>query len=259
MLIDSHCHLDLAPLVDDLAGVIDRAKQVGIGRFVVPAVSAAHWQPLLALAEQYEEIYVALGLHPYFQNQHKENHLTELDELLSQGHPKLVAVGECGLDWVIEDADKPKQLALLKAQLELANRHALPVVLHVRKAHPELLALLKTHSPHYGAMVHGFSGSEQLAWDYVRQGCMLGVGGTITYARAAKTRQAIAAIPLEHLLLETDSPDMPLHGFQGQANEPARLPLIAEVLAELKQVAVETVTADTADNAYRLFGFAEAE
>ncbi|TCI02846.1 TatD family deoxyribonuclease [Corallincola luteus] len=255
VLVDSHCHLDLDPFSADLALVIRRAQAAGVTRLVVPAVSAKRWPALLALAEQYAPIYIALGLHPYFQAEHSEPDLLLLESLLAQRHPKVVAVGECGLDWVIADADRAKQQTLLEQQWLLAEKFELPVILHVRKAHPELLSLLKAKPAQKGAVIHAFSGSLQLANDYIQHGCLLGIGGVITYPRAAKTRAAVAALPLSKLLLETDAPDMPLAGFQGQRNEPARVVQVAESLAALKQLPLADIYSQTGANATQLFGF----
>ena len=152
----------------------------------------------------------------------------------AQADDRCVAVGECGLDFAVADVNRDQQLQWLQAQLQLANEHHLPVILHCRKAFPELLTLLRQHLPKMGGVYHGFSGSYQQATQLVDLGIKIGVGGTITYSRAQKTRATIAKLPLSALLLETDAPDMPVAGYQGQPNRPERLVDIATVLAEIR-------------------------
>ena len=165
---------------------------------------------------------------------------------------KAVAVGECGLDGSI-DASIESQLPILQWQVELACEQQLPLVLHGHRAHNPLLQLLSRSKPKAGGVIHGFSGSYELAQQYWRLGFYIGVGGTITYERAAKTRAAVARMPLESLVLETDAPDMPLQGFQGQPNSPLRLAQVAATLAELKNTPVDDIRQATEQNTRRLF------
>jgi TatD DNase family protein len=254
VLTDTHTHLDLQQFAADLPEVIERARVAGVKRMLVPAVSALQWDRLLALAEQYPEIYIALGMHPCFKHQAED--LDRLELLLAQRHPKVVAVGECGLDWTVAGSSRESQLWFLEQQWRLAQVHDLPIILHVRKAHSELMAKLKSDRPTAGAVVHAFSGSFELASDYLKHGCLLGIGGVITYPRAAKTAATVARLPMDALLLETDAPDMPLFGFQGQRNEPAQVRRVAEALAEIKQQTVADIIAQTGSNAERIFGLA---
>ncbi|TQV69909.1 TatD family deoxyribonuclease [Exilibacterium tricleocarpae] len=163
-----------------------------------------------------------------------------------------VAVGECGLDRHIETPLALQQI-VFEVQVRLACEHRLPLVVHVRGTHQEVLAILRRHRPKRGGVIHGFSGSPELALQYWSLGFCIGVGGTITYARAAKTRRAVAQLPAAALLLETDAPDMPLHGFQGQPNTPLRLPLIARTLAQLRDQPLADIARLTTDNGCRLF------
>ena len=244
MLIDSHCHFDFAPFCDDPEYYLGLAQQAGVGKIVIPAVGQRNWQAVRQLAARFPSLYFGLGLHPFFSAEHDANALEQLEsELVAEAtlrekdHSRCVAVGECGLDFAIADADRDQQISLLVAQLQLANRFELPVIMHCRKAFPELLRVLRQNTPIAGGVYHGFSGSYQQAKQLIDLGIKIGVGGTITYRRANKTRSTIAALPLDALLLETDVPDMPVAGFQGEPNRPDRL---VNVLDELSAIRTET-------------------
>jgi len=241
-LIDSHCHLDFADFDNDLLEVLTRARNNGIGHFLVPGIGVQNWRAVLALANQHQGIYPALGIHPYFLSDYDVSHLQLLDEYLAT-ESGIVAVGEFGLDKAI-DFPFEQQLQICKQQLLLAKRYDLPVILHCRKAHNELIQLLQQVNLPRAGVIHGFSGSTQLARQYIKLGFKLGIGGVITYPRALKTRQAVTELPLSSLLLETDCPDMPVAGEQGGRNEPANIAKVLHSLAELRQQS-EDVIAET--------------
>ena len=183
-------------------------------------------------------LYYGVGLHPLFIATHKSQDLDYLEQHLAQQNKQCIAVAEIGLDRypadIITEQMWQKQCEFFDAQLSLANRYHLPVNLHSRRAHDQLYTFLKRHQLPKTGIVHGFSGSYEQAKRFVDLGYKIGVGGTITYPRANKTRQAIARLPLSALVLETDSPDMPIMGWQGQPNHPARLPLIFAELCQLR-------------------------
>ncbi|MCM2680512.1 TatD family hydrolase [Echinimonas agarilytica] len=231
-IFDTHCHLDFDVFNNDRADVLTRCCRQGVSRVLVPAVQRSDWQRVIDLAEN-PMLRFALGLHPCWIEHHQPADLKRLEDLLTVKPNGLVAVGECGLDKVAAPEDMPKQLEFLRAQLELAHQCDLPVILHVRKAHSELQSELKKLNGIRG-VIHAFSGSYELALSYINLGLKLGIGGTITYDRAAKTRAAVARLPLASLLLETDAPDMPLSGRQGQRNSPEYTPKVLSVLAELR-------------------------
>ncbi|WP_204329537.1 TatD family hydrolase, partial [Proteus mirabilis] len=157
---------------------IARASQAGVGRIIVPSISAARFARVLALAEQHEPLYAALGMHPIVIEQHDDRGLAQLESYLAQRHPKLVAVGEIGLDLYRDDPQYDRQQALLEAQLRLAKRYDLPVILHSRRTHDKLAMLLKKHNLPRAGVVHGFAGSLQQAERFVQLGYKIGVGGT---------------------------------------------------------------------------------
>lgn len=252
-MIDSHCHLDFTQFDSDRSSVVSQCEQLGIKGILIPGVAAAKWQQQLTLCQSSSCLFPALGLHPYFLNDYSPEDITQLSNLMSQ-HP-VVGVGEIGLDFAI-DVDESLQIQVFEQQLKIAADFDLPVILHHRKSHNQLIRILKKRVRVKGGMVHGFTGSLKQTEEYTRLGFKLGVGGSITYARAQKTRETLAQVPLEHLLLETDAPDMPLNGFQGQRNSPVQLPVIAQVLADLHQLPLSRVKEQTTLNFYQTFPLA---
>lgn len=249
-MIDSHCHLDFSHFDADRHTVWQRCQHLGVQQLVIPGIYAEQWPKAWALSQTLNGIVTSCGLHPYFIKQETVEQLKkQLIDFISQH--KVAAIGECGLDKP-SAVSLERQLALLQVQLELATEQQLPVILHVRGYHNELLQTLKRY-PKLRGVIHGFSGSYELAKNYWQQGFYLGVGGTLTYPRAKKTQAAIKAMPIESLLLETDAPDMPLFGKQGQRNSPEYLPLIAESLAQLKNLPLATVIEQTSANTRTLF------
>ena len=236
VVIDSHCHFDFAPFAADPALAWTQAQQVGVKAMVIPTVGSSNWHTVATLCQQFSGLYYGLGIHPFFSHQHSVNVVAELACLLTsaKNDEQCVAVGECGLDFAVANVNRDQQLQWLQAQLQLANEHDLPVILHCRKAFAELVTLLRQQPPKMGGVYHGFSGSYQQAMQLIDLGIKIGVGGTITYSRAQKTRATIAKLPLSALLLETDAPDMPVSGYQGQPNRPERLVDIVTTLADIR-------------------------
>lgn len=250
MLVDSHCHLDAAAFDADREAVIQRAREAGVRRQVVPAVTAARWPGLRAVCREASGLFPAYGLHPMFMAEHQRPHLAELEAWVERESP--VAIGECGLDFFIEDPDRDAQAFYFDAQLRLARDTGLPVIVHARKAVDEVLAAIRRLGPLQG-VVHSFSGSEEQARRLFDLGFLVGLGGPVTHERARRLRRLAAAIPIDGLLLETDAPDQPDAGIKGQRNEPARLPRVLDCIAELRDVPRDEIAAATTRNAERLF------
>lgn len=249
-MIDSHCHFDADPFDEERVRHLHQAQLAGVDKIIMPATNSAQWTMLEALSAQFAPLYFALGVHPLFvENAYDLFPAEKLQTLLS--HSKCVAIGECGLDYSQAD-NREAQSKFLHAQCQIAYELDLPIILHCRNAHQPLLEILRQF-PKLRGVLHAFSGSKELGFAYIQRGFLLGVGGTITYSRANKTRNAIKELPLQSLLLETDAPYMPLFGRQGAANSPAFLPEIASALAQLKNITVSQVIAATSDNARRLF------
>ncbi len=248
---DSHCHIDAAEFDADRDEVLARAAAAGVGTIVAPAVSAEGWPKLRDIARSFPQVAPAYGLHPMYLAEHRLEHLALLREWIERERP--VAIGECGLDFFVEGLDPDAQREFLIGQLRLAREFDLPVILHARRAVDEVTALLRRIGGLRG-VVHSFSGSRQQAETLGETGFLLGFGGPVTYARANRLRSLVATLPIEHLLLETDAPDQPDSAIRGQRNEPARLRLIAETVAELRGQALDDLAEHTRANALRLFG-----
>jgi len=231
LFCDSHCHLDDPRFTPQLDLVLDNAFQVGVREILVPAVGLWNWDKILQLSEEHRLIYPALGLHPLYIDKHLSSDLLKLESYLS--HHKCAAVGEIGLDFSLNETTFANQEHFLIEQLNIAQQYHLPVTLHSRKSHDILSKILKSHIPDAGGVVHGFTGSYEQAKKFVDLGLHIGVGGSITYPRAKKTRAAIARLPLDVLVLETDAPDMPIYGYQGKLNSPDKIPFIFQSLLEM--------------------------
>lgn len=233
-LFDTHCHFDFDVFASDFPVQVSLARQAGVERFLIPSVGPQNWQRVAQLAGQFPGlVYYALGFHPYFLQSDWRHPLSLLEQALSQRSRECVAMGEMGLDGMV-DVDARLQETMLLGQLSLAQSANLPVVLHSRKTHNRLLQLLKQSRFQHGGVLHAFAGSWQQAQQFIELGFKIGVGGVITYSRATKTRQALARLPAEALVLETDAPDMPVSGLQGQPNHPRYLTQIFDALLDLR-------------------------
>ena len=249
-LIDSHSHLDVAEFDNDRPQVLERARAAGVTRQIVPAIALAGFEKLRNLAKVENGIFPAYGLHPMYLAEHQPQHLEELARWIEREKP--VAVGECGLDFHIEGLDADTQRSYFQRQLELARDADLPVIVHARRALDDVTAAIRRVGKLRG-VVHSFSGSLEQAQQLWKLGFFLGIGGPVTYDRARRLRGIVASMPLEWLLLETDSPDQPLHGHQGARNEPAMLLEICHTVATLRGVDPQTIASATSANCERLF------
>ncbi len=276
-MIDTHCHLDFPVFDHDRQLLLQQAKESGFEGIVVPAVVQKDWPRVIALCKQNNSIALdfALGLHPCFVDQHigvDEAELALNEAILrcvkkveiSSKEAKammavagrLIAVGEIGLDHFIDSSEdnRKKQHALFTMQIAVAKKHNLPVLLHVRKAHDEVLKCLRREQLPKGGIVHAFSGSEQQASQYCELGFMLGIGGSATYDRAKKLTRIIRQVSLESLVLETDAPDIPPAFARGERNTPLNLFRIAQKVAEIRGMEVGEFIQQTNYNAKRVLG-----
>lgn len=264
---DSHCHFDFAAFDPDRAEVWRRCREQGLNELVVPGVAPAQWPKAARVSADHEGIYYGVGVHPWWLKEvWKLDQLSDRDleqlrgdlhkaaEAESAGQRRCVAIGECGLDLASGQSPLAMQEQVLALHLEVAQALEMPVIIHSVKAHNPLLRLLKRYPLKRGGVIHAFTGSLEMGQEYWRLGFFLGAGGTITYERAHKTRHAVAQMPLEALLLETDAPDMPLCGHQGERNSPERIPQVARSLAELRGQTIEEVAMQTTANSRKLFG-----
>lgn len=263
MWIDTHCHLDAPEFDADRAEVATRAQAAGVARLVLPAVMAANFEAVRALAHGHggpSRWGYALGIHPLYVDQAVPADLERLHEQLdaSRDDPALVAVGEIGLDFFVPGLDRERQAQFYVKQLRLARRFDLPVILHVRRSADALLAPLRRIGV-AGGIAHAFNGSLQQALAFVDLGFKLGFGGAMTHERALRIRDLAATLPDHAIVLETDAPDIPPQWLyltaaqraagQHSRNEPAELPRIAEILAQLRGWSLEQTAAVTSANA----------
>ncbi|HWP11419.1 MAG TPA: TatD family hydrolase [Ramlibacter sp.] len=257
--IDTHCHLDAPEFAADAAAVRARAAAAQVAHCVLPAVEVANFGAVRELAHRHGDSY-GLGIHPLCTGRAAAEDLDRLDQALAdaRGDARLVAVGEIGLDYFVPGLDAARQELFYREQLLLARRHSLPVIVHVRRSADQLLMHLRRLD--LTGIAHAFNGSMQQAQEFVRLGFKLGFGGTLTFDRARQIRRLAAELPLSALVLETDSPDIPPHWLyrtaqqrdagQPQArNEPAELPRIAQVLADLRGIGLAELAEVTTRNA----------
>ncbi len=257
--IDTHCHLDAAEFAGDRGAVLQRARSAGVAQIVLPAVRAAHFARVVALADQ-ENLVYTLGIHPLYVEQADQADLQELAQALQRQRddPRLVAVGEIGLDHFVPGLDRDRQQHYYLEQLKLAREQGLPVILHVRRSADALLAGLRRIAV-VGGIAHAFNGSLQQAQAFVELGFKLGFGGAMTHERALRIRALAQALPDSAVVLETDAPDIPPAWLyrtaseraagQTSRNEPAELPRIAQTLAQLRGWTLEHTARVTSANA----------
>ena len=250
-LYDSHSHLDAPEFDADRNAVIDRAEAAGITHQLVPAVAFERWPATQATCSLRPGLKAAYGLHPMYLPDHRIEHLDALGDWIERERP--AAVGEFGLDFFVDGLDHETQRLYFVRQLEIAREFGLPVVLHARRAVDEVIATLRRIGGLRG-VVHSWSGSEEQAAQLWRLGFFLGVGGPVTFERARRLRRTVATMPIEHLLIETDSPDQPDAGRRGQRNEPAFLVDVLREVARLRGEDEGAVAEATTLNAEALFG-----
>ncbi|WIM06459.1 MAG: TatD family hydrolase [Candidatus Nitricoxidivorans perseverans] len=244
--IDTHCHLDAAEFDDDRDAVVARAVAAGVEVMVVPAVERANFGAVASVCREFPQCRPAYGIHPMFVDRAREGDIDTLRETLLCS--PAVAVGEIGLDFFVEPRDEASQRFWFSEQLKIACDLDLPVLLHVRRAVDAILReLRRIRVP--GGIAHAFNGSRQQAEEFIRLGFRLGFGGAMTHPRATRLRELAATLPLSSIVMETDAPDIPPEWLDRGRNEPAELPRIAAVLAQLRGMSAEAVAAATSANA----------
>ena len=255
MLVDSHSHFDAPEFDGDRDAALARARAAGVTQQVVPAVAASSWPKLREVCAQDAGLFAAYGLHPMYLSEHRPAHLEDLRTWIEREKP--VAVGECGLDFFVEGLDAETQQQYFDGQLRLAREFDLPVIVHARRAVDAVIASIRRIGGLRG-VVHSFSGSPEQARQLWQLGFLIGLGGPVTYERANRLRTLARTMPLDYLLLETDAPDQPDAGIRGQRNEPARLPVVRDVIAGLRGITAVEVSQATTRNAERLFNLPPA-
>lgn len=265
MFVDSHCHLDLEQFNADRGAVLERARAAGVGVIVNPGIDLNHCQQALALAEAYPEVYAAVGIHPNSSSDFSHSVLDQLCTLAA--HPKVVAIGEIGLDYYWHKVDPGQQAMAFRAQLALAAELGLPVIIHNRDAHEDIAAILREwvfstetrHSPlatrNFFGVLHAFSGDLTLAQEAYRWNFVLSLGGPATFKNARHLHALVPQLRLDRLMLETDAPYLTPHPYRGQRNEPAYVALVCEGIARLFGVTAAAIAHATTEVAQQFFGW----
>lgn len=253
-IVDTHCHLDVAEFDLDRDNVLLNCRQKNISKIIVPAIEARTWHKVLNLCESEKGLYPALGLHPVFINQHQTDDISKLDALLETTRP--AAIGEIGLDFYVKELDQEQQIYFFEKQLQLAKKYDLPVILHVRKAHDQVLQLLKKIKVK-GGFSHAFNGSLQQANQYIELGFKLGFGGTLTYENSTKIHKLAKSLPLESMVLETDAPDMVVESHRGERNSPEYIVESLIALANIRQQEPKVIAEQTSQNANEIINFSD--
>ena len=252
MFIDSHCHLDFPCFTDERELLLQQLEQKQISKVIIPATRKITWLDIQRLCAAHKNLYYALGIHPHFLDSFQEEDLQVLTHLLENRDKRCVAVGEIGLDKYAQ-IDLQLQEAVFIKQLQIAQSFNLPVILHVVKQQNRVLEILKAHKFTQGGVYHAFSGSYEVALEFIKLGFKFGIGGVITYPGSIKTKQTVSRLPVESLLLETDAPDMPVYQQQQEYNSPANLLLVFEALAQLRSESKDCLATQIYKNTQRIF------
>lgn len=273
MFVDSHAHLNAPEFRDDLAEVVERARDAGVGTIIVPGTDLESSRLAVELADRFSSLYACVGIHPHDASKADDQSLRQIEEL--SGHPKVIAIGEIGLDFFKNYSPREAQVEALRNQLDIARRRNLPVVIHDRDAHSELLDIMADAVRNDGSwraqlvtpysrfpvpkgVFHAFSGDAAMAWKLVEMGFYVSIPGTVTF-KNSPIQEVVRDVSVEHWLLETDSPYMTPAPFRGKRNEPSYIPLIASRTAEIQGLSLEDIRRTTSYNILKLFGIGDPE
>ncbi len=253
MIIDTHCHLDDIRFQEDFDEVLARAKEAGVEKFIVPGADPETLPRAIELAESYDEIFFAVGVHPYDKEKFDLEYLKE-----NIKHPKCVAVGECGLDYYrlpedenAKEIEKQQQKEVFMKQIELANEYNKPLIVHIREASLDSKNILKEYAK-VGGVLHCYNANEGLL-ELAERGFYFGIGGVLTFKNAKKLVRVYPKIPYDKLLIETDAPYLTPHPYRGKRNEPAYCKLVLEKMAELSNIDKKELEKIVFENSQRLF------
>jgi TatD DNase family protein len=257
--VDTHTHLQGEEFADDIAEVLGRARDAGVEQLVVPGVDVETSRAAIALAEAYQGVYAAAGFHPHEASQLDEEALAEIEAMLA--HPKVVAVGEIGLDYYYEHSPRDVQIVCIEKMLSLAERHVMPVIVHCRDAWDDAADVLapwvrRVRNAFDGrplGVLHYFTGTLEQARFYIDLGFVISIHTSVTHKKQAELRETVSQLPLEALVIETDSPYGAPQAYRGKRNESAYVIEVAKQIAELHNASLETVAEATSANAARLF------
>ena len=251
MYFDSHSHMDDRRFDDDRVGIMDELKSHGVGLLMNVGCDLPSSERSVALAERYPFVYAAVGSHPDDAD-HVDGRLLDRYRALA-GHEKVRAIGEIGLDYHYEDVPRARQIIAFEQQLELAEALKLPVIVHEREAHGDAMDIVRRH-PDVRGVFHCFSGSKELALWLVERGWYIGFTGVVTFKNARRAVEAVQALPLDRILIETDCPYMAPEPYRGRRNDSRYVPLVAAKIAEIRGLTPDEAGNITTENAKRLFG-----
>jgi len=253
MFFDTHAHLNAEQYSEDLTEVIDRALETGVSNIVVVGFDRPTIERAMELIEQYDFMYASVGWHPVDAIDMTDEDLLWIEELSK--HPKVVALGEMGLDYHWDKSPKDIQKEVFRKQIQLAKKVKLPIIIHNREATADIVEILKEeNAQEVGGIMHCFSGSPETAKECVDMNFYISLGGPVTFKNAKKPKEVAEVIPMDRLLIETDCPYLAPHPFRGKRNEPGYVKLVAEQIAEIKGMSLEEVAEKTTANAKKLFG-----
>ena len=253
MLFDSHAHLNDERFEEDRLELINSLKDKGVDYVLNPGACIQTSKSSVDLANEFDFIYAAVGVHPHDVGEMTEDDIETLRNLATQNE-KVKAIGEIGLDYYYDNYPREIQKKWFKRQIELANELKLPIIIHDRDAHGDTFEIIKnTKSPEIGCVLHCYSGNVELAKEYVKMGCFISIPGTVTFKNNKKTREVAKEIPLEYLLIETDSPYMAPEPHRGKRNDPSLVQFVADKIAQEKGISYEKVCEVTKENAKRFF------
>jgi len=250
MFIDTHCHITMNDY-DDIPSLIEKIKDSGVNKIIVNGCDMASNIEVLELVKKYDIVYGALGFHPTELDSFNDEYLSWLDEHIDD--EKIVALGEIGLDYHYDNTDKDKEIDIFRKQLNIAKKHKKSVIVHSRDAIKDTYDILSKYE--LKGSIHCFSGSLEMAREFIKIGYLIGVGGVVTYKNAKNIINVIENIDLEYILLETDAPYMTPEPFRKYKNDSSYIPVIAKKIADLKNIDVEEVGRVTSESASRLFDF----
>jgi TatD DNase family protein len=253
MLVDSHCHLDFPDLAADLDGVVSRARAAGIGRMVTISTRVRRLPDLLAITERHGDVFCSVGTHPH--HAHEELDITAADLIAKSAHPKVVAIGEAGLDYFYDKSPRPAQEQGFRAHIAAARQTGLPLVIHSRDADDDMARILEeeTGKGAFPAVLHCFTGGPDLARRAIALGLHISFTGILTFKTSQALRDIAASLPADRVLVETDAPYLAPGKYRGKRNEPAYVVETANVLAQTRGVTPDRIAQQTTDNFFRLF------
>lgn len=250
MYIDTHCHL-YKEYYNNIDDVIRESMEEGVTKFIVNGCDMKSNMEALELAHKYKEVYAAIGFHPTELDDFKDEYLDWLEDNISE--KKVVAIGEIGLDYHYDNTDKEKEKYVFRKQLDIANKYNMPIILHTRDAIGDTYNILKEYN--LRGSIHSYSGSVEMAREFVKLGYMIGIGGVVTFKTAKNIKDVVKNIDLEYILLETDSPYLTPEPYRGTQNTPKYIPIIAKYISDIKGIKEEKVMKTTTGNAEMLFDF----